>query len=44
MFSFGRAKNGTRAKNEGGRGRGRNEMVADKSRDFENPATSEQGT
>ena len=37
IFCFGRARNGTRTKNERG-GRGRKETLADKPRDFENPA------
>ena len=37
IFCFGRARNGTRTKYERG-GRGRKETLADKPRDFENPA------
>ena len=37
IFCFGRARNGTRTKYERG-GRGRKETLAEKPRDFENPA------
>ena len=42
IFCFGRARNGTRTKNERG-GRGRKETLADKPRDFENPARQRTG-
>ena len=42
IFCFGRARNGTRSKNERG-GRGRKETLVDKPRDFENPARQRAG-
>ena len=42
IFCFGRARNGTRTKNERG-GRGRKETLADKPRDFENSARQRTG-
>ena len=42
IFCFGRARNGTRTKYERG-GRGRKETLADKPRDFENPARQRTG-